>query len=102
MTLHPISSPGSPLLAVRPLLLGVLGSPGSVISAEACGPQSGVDRLGHEGDCWSWGHSPVWAAYSDEVKQFLMSFTSNPERMVLLAVIMGAVALFVITRGKWR
>jgi hypothetical protein len=39
---------------------------------------------------------------STDFTQFIQSFFSNPDRMIILAAALGVLALFIITRGKWR
>jgi|DewCreStandDraft_4_1066084.scaffolds.fasta_scaffold344536_1 hypothetical protein len=41
----------------------------------------------------------LWA---NELTQFINSLFTNPDRMIVVAVLIGALALFIITRGKWR
>jgi hypothetical protein len=45
---------------------------------------------------------PGWIYGSSDFTQFLQSFLNNPDRMIILAAALGVLALFIITRGKWR
>jgi hypothetical protein len=38
----------------------------------------------------------------NELVTFFKSLFTDPDRMMVLAVLVGIVALFIITRGKWR
>ncbi len=49
---------------------------------------------------WLATHGRLWG--SNEITQFLQSFLNNPDRMIILAAALGVLALFIITRGKWR
>lgn len=39
---------------------------------------------------------------ASELARFFQSFLHRKDRMFLLAFVLGALALFIITRGKWR
>ncbi|MCS6852821.1 MAG: hypothetical protein NZ700_16810 [Gemmataceae bacterium] len=44
--------------------------------------------------------SPLWAGgfYQD----FIAPLFNRQDRMIMVAVLVGCLALFIITRGKWR
>jgi len=39
---------------------------------------------------------------ANEITEFIQSCFTRQDRMIVMAAIMGALALFIITRGKWR
>ena len=47
----------------------------------------------------SWSAGPL---VGNEVTDFLRSLFTNPDRMVVAAAVIGVLALFIITRGKWK
>lgn len=42
------------------------------------------------------------ALWADFYNQYIARYFSGQDRMVMIAVLVGLLALFIITRGKWR
>jgi hypothetical protein len=45
---------------------------------------------------------PVWGGFGDELLRYLDRAINDPNFLWIFAILVGVLALFIITRGKWR
>lgn len=45
---------------------------------------------------------PVWGGFGDELLRYFDRLINDPNALWIFAILVGVLALFIITRGKWR